>query len=97
MKVSNQSVVEQAQVLKLNIGSKLQEVSRQETVPSDKITVSSKAKEIAQLQAEVMKMPDIRADKVNSIKSAYEAGTYNVRGEAVAQKLLKEVIIDSFV
>lgn len=63
----------------------------------DQVSVSSAAKEIGRLQMEVSKMPDIRTDKVNQIKNAIDSGTYNVKGESVAGKILKEAIIDSTV
>lgn len=63
----------------------------------DQVTVSDKAKEIAKLKAEVNDMPEIRADRVEEVKKAIDAGTYNVKGEAVAGKLIKEAIIDSIV
>jgi len=68
-----------------------------EVLSKDQITVSDSAKEIGRLQLEVSKVPEIRDDRVNEVKNAINAGTYNVKGEAVAGKLLKEAIIDSTV
>lgn len=69
----------------------------EEVLSKDQVTVSEKAKEIGRLQMEVSKLPEIRTDRVDEIKNAINAGTYNVKGEAVAGKLLKEAIIDSLV
>ncbi len=63
----------------------------------DQITVSTAAKEIARLQVDVSKIPDVRTDIVDKIQHAINTNTYNVKGEAVAGKLLKEVLIDSFI
>jgi negative regulator of flagellin synthesis FlgM len=63
----------------------------------DQVTVSAAAKEIGRLQMEVSRMPEIRTDKVKEIKNAIDAGAYNVKGESVAGKILKEAIIDSTV
>ena len=68
-----------------------------EILSKDQITVSESAKEIGRLQIEVSKVPEIRDDRVNEVKNAINAGTYNVKGEAVAGKLIKEAIIDSTV
>jgi negative regulator of flagellin synthesis FlgM len=64
---------------------------------NDQVTVSERAKEIARLKAETSKLPDIRTERVTEIKNAVSAGTYNVKGEAVAAKMLKEALIDSTV
>lgn len=69
----------------------------EEVLSKDQVTVSESAKEIGRLQAEVSKVPDIRADRVDEVKNAINAGTYNVKGEAVAGKLVKEAIIDSLI
>ena len=65
--------------------------------PQDKVLVSDQAKEIGRLQAEVSTIPDVRPDVVNDVKNAINNGTYNVNGEAVAGKVLKEALIDSTV
>ncbi|MCD5411306.1 flagellar biosynthesis anti-sigma factor FlgM [Thermodesulfovibrionales bacterium] len=69
----------------------------EEALSRDQVTVSEGAKEIARLQLEVSRVPEIRADRVEEIQNAINAGIYNVRGEAVAGKLLTEAIIDSLV
>lgn len=68
-----------------------------EVLSKDQVTVSESAKEIGRLQLEVSKVPEIREGRVDEIKNAINAGTYNVKGEAVAGKLLKEAVIDSIV
>jgi|SRR5208337_3412034 len=65
--------------------------------PEDKVLVSDRAKEIGRLQAEVSKLPDVRTDRVEDVKNAINSGTYNVKGEAVAGKVLKEAVIDSVI
>ncbi len=63
----------------------------------DQVTVSETAKEIGRLQAEVSKVPEIRTDRVDEVKNAINSGTYNVKGEAIAGKLVKEAIVDSLI
>jgi len=65
--------------------------------PQDQVLVSDKAKEIGRLQAEVSKLPDVRTDRVGEVKNAINNGTYNVKGEAVAGKVLKEAVVDSVI
>lgn len=64
---------------------------------NDQVTVSKAAKEIARLQTDVSKIPEVRTDIVDKIQHAINSNTYNVKGEAVAGKMLKEVLIDSFI
>jgi negative regulator of flagellin synthesis FlgM len=63
----------------------------------DQITLSGTAKEIGRLQTEVSKLPDIRTDRVDELKSTINSGAYNVKGEAIAGKLLNHAIIDELI
>jgi len=63
----------------------------------DQVTVSDRAKEISKLRTDVNNIPDVRTDKVNEVKNAINNNTYNVKGEAVAGKFIKEALIDSLV
>lgn len=60
----------------------------------DQVTISDAAKKMGNLRAEVMKLPDVRTDQVEKLKSAVNSGTYNVKGEDVADKLLKDTIFE---
>ena len=55
---------------------------------TDMVTMSSKAKDFTVAKKALANTPDIRADKVQSIKAQIDAGTYNVSGMDVANKIL---------
>ncbi|MBN2654474.1 MAG: flagellar biosynthesis anti-sigma factor FlgM [Nitrospirae bacterium] len=63
----------------------------------DQVTVSDRAREISKLRNDVDKIPDVRSDRVDDVKKAIDSNTYNVKGEAVAGKIIKEALIDSLV
>jgi len=62
-----------------------------ESAERDKISLSGKAKEISELKAEIDQLPDIRTDKVDSIKQAIDTGNYNIDARKIAQKILEEL------
>ncbi|MDX9714398.1 MAG: flagellar biosynthesis anti-sigma factor FlgM [Dissulfurispiraceae bacterium] len=73
-------------------------VQQQQTAQKeDQVTVSDRAKEISRLRNDVNKIPDIRSDRVDDVKKAINTNTYNVKGEAVAGKIIREALIDSVV
>jgi negative regulator of flagellin synthesis FlgM len=39
-------------------------------------------------------VPEIREDKVVELKQKIEQGTYNIKGEKVAQKMLEDLLFD---
>ena len=63
----------------------------------DQITLSGQAQDIGRLQMDVSKLPDVRTDRVEEVKSSINSGTYDVKGDAVAGKLLKDAIIDKII
>jgi negative regulator of flagellin synthesis FlgM len=58
---------------------------------NDKVEISGKGKEIAELMATVNQLPDVRTDKVEAVKKAIESGTYKIDSRKIAQKFLEEI------
>lgn len=54
----------------------------------DAVSLSSQAIEMTRVAQQVGQAADIRADRVNRVRQAIEAGTYNVSGEDIARKLI---------
>ena len=57
-------------------------------VSSDKLEISQTGKEIAVAKKAISEAPDVREDKVESIKRQMAEGTYSVSLEDVADKML---------
>lgn len=66
----------------------------EEVLTKDQVTVSETAKNISRLMVETSNLPDIRTDRVEELKNAINAGTYEVKGSEVAGKIIKEALID---
>lgn len=64
--------------------------------PSEKVDLSTMARDIQKAKVEVSKLPDVREEKVQEIKAQVDKGTYNVSGEQIANKMVGESIIDLF-
>ena len=60
----------------------------------DRVEISPRSREIARVQELVQTAPEMRVEKVARLKSEYEAGTYNVQSEKVANALLASVLTD---
>jgi len=64
--------------------------------PEEKVDLSTKAKDIQQAKNALNSLPEIREEKVQEIKAQVEKGTYNVNAEKIADKMVKESIVDIF-
>ena len=61
----------------------------------ENIALSSKAKDIQKSHEAVKNSSDIRVDKVDRIKAAIAEGSFHVDSHELAEKILKDVIVES--
>lgn len=62
--------------------------SGEKAVATDMLQISSLGKDIQTAKAAVAASPDVREDKVALIKAKMESGSYSVKVEDFAQKLM---------
>ena len=61
----------------------------------EQIALSAKAKGIQKALETVQSTPDIRTEKINRIKTEIAEGRFQIRSEAVAEKILSELLSES--
>lgn len=69
-------------------------VDKADSVSSKKdvVSISKEAKDYQTVMRALKDTPEIRSEKVNSLKDKYEAGEYNVKETDIADKILKSVM-----
>lgn len=65
--------------------------------PTESVKLSHTAKEIQKIREIVEATPEIRTDKVGQLKREIEAGSYSVNADKVAERMLRESLIDTFI
>lgn len=55
---------------------------------ADSVSLSSNARDIAQIESEIKNLPEIDQSKVDAIKARIASGEYHIDFEKVAQKVL---------
>jgi len=65
-------------------------------VTEDKVNLSTKSGDMQLAQNAIAALPDIREEKVQELKIQIEKGTYQINSSAIADKMVKESIIDLF-
>lgn len=85
---------------KIDVSSKKGSAGKVNPAPAgvsggEQIALSSKARGIQKALETVKSSPDIRAEKVNRIKSQIADGTFHVDSEVLAEKILQEIITES--
>ena len=61
---------------------------------SDRVELSIRGLQIQHLEDLIRATPEVREAKVEAVRSAIQAGTYNVKGEQVAEKIIAGNLID---
>ncbi|MBW2410084.1 MAG: flagellar biosynthesis anti-sigma factor FlgM [Deltaproteobacteria bacterium] len=61
---------------------------------TDTVNISDAAKEIQEVRKELDNIPYVRADKVEQLKNQIENGTYEIKSEEIAEKMLKDSLLN---
>ena len=64
------------------------------TAKTDTVVISESAKRVQEVRKQLDAIPDIREEKVAQLKEQVENGTYQVNAEKVAEKMIKEGLIN---
>lgn len=59
---------------------------------TDRVELSGKAQELAELKSMINQLPDVRTDKVQALEKAIANGTYKVDSLKVAGKMIDELV-----
>ena len=99
MKIENlyQKFIQSPEQVKQTQGEvqKQQEASQEKQVfRGDRVELSQTAKDIKKVESVLRTTPDIRADKVKTLKEQIEAGTYQVDSKKIANSMLADLLKD---
>ncbi len=61
---------------------------------SDQLVLSVRSREISHLNELIQSTPDIRGEKVEQVRKELESGTYNVKAEKIAEKIIGGNLLD---
>ena len=61
---------------------------------SDRLELSVRSRQISHLNELIQSTPDIREEKVEQVRKELESGTYNVKAEKIAEKIIGGNILD---
>ena len=64
---------------------------------TERVDLSTKAKDIQQIKQILDQTPDVRKDKVQELKRQIDNGSYTVHADKIAEKMVGESLIDIIV
>ncbi len=60
----------------------------------DDVQISDRTEEFLHIRRLVDAQPDVRLERVNRLAKAIDEGTYNVKGEQIAEAIIEKHLID---
>jgi len=63
-----------------------------EVAASDKVELSSQARDIQRAREVAKSAPEVRADKVEAARRALQSGKLNLKGQDLAEKILQDTL-----
>jgi len=74
---------------------RVQKFNQQDQSPgTDRIELSVRSREVQHIDDLIRATPDVRQSKIDQVRGAIESGTYNVKAEKVADKIITGNLID---
>ncbi|NIQ01162.1 MAG: flagellar biosynthesis anti-sigma factor FlgM [Nitrospinaceae bacterium] len=95
IRIKNKTVQDRMDVAGKKTSNAKPESTSASQTSGEHIALSSKARGIQQVVEAAKSSPDIRAEKVAQLKSQIANNTYHVETEALAEKILQEIISES--
>lgn len=63
---------------------------------TDTVDISSTAKRVNAARGELDRVPEVRQEKVDALKAQIENGSYSIDSEKIAEKMLKDGLLNDF-
>jgi negative regulator of flagellin synthesis FlgM len=64
---------------------------------SDRLELSIRSREMSHLEELAQSVSDVRESKIAQIRGAIESGTYNVKAEKIAEKIIGGNLLDEII
>jgi len=61
---------------------------------SDRLELSVRSREISHLDELIRSTPDVRENRIEQVRREIESGTYNVKAEKIAEKIIGGNLLD---
>jgi negative regulator of flagellin synthesis FlgM len=69
-------------------------VSGPPELKTDSVFISDNAKRVQEAQSQLQSIPDVRADKVAELRNQIENGTYEIKADQIAAKMIRESLVN---
>lgn len=90
------SVIQQYQKNEDSKAAVHKQAPQPEVNPEEKVSISRESRDAGMMREIINNLPDVREEKVQELKAQIDNGTYKVKSEDIAKKMISESLIDIF-
>jgi negative regulator of flagellin synthesis FlgM len=71
-----------------------EKADHQQGIKDDTVVISDAARRIQEVQKQLQAIPDVRADKVAELRAQIENGSYQIKADEIAGKMIRESLLN---
>lgn len=71
-----------------------EKAGRRQEIKDDTVVISDAARRIQEAQKQLQAIPDVRIDKVAELRSRIENGSYEIKPDAIAGRMIRESLLN---
>jgi negative regulator of flagellin synthesis FlgM len=93
---TNPLIISNNNVQRLEVSPQTERAQKGGEVPSnsDRLELSVQSQQISHLEELIRSTPDVREEKVQQLQKELDSGTYNVKAEKIAEKMIGGTLLD---
>ena len=85
---SNRTEVQEQRRLDSSVENNSSTTANEQSATSDTVSLSQRSQQVQALISSISEQPTTDSDRIQSLRSAIDSGTYSVSAESIANKLL---------
>ena len=94
VKDASTQMIQQYQKIDSSTSDAKKPIAAGTAIATERVDLSSKAKDIQKIKQDLDQIPEIREEKVNELKRQIENGSYAINPGRIADRMLEESLID---
>ncbi len=71
-----------------------EKAGHQQGINDDTVVISDAARRIQEAQRQLQTIPDVRVDKVTELRAQIENGSYEIKADEIAGKMIRESLLN---
>lgn len=77
-----------------HVGQAVERPVNSGAVREERVDLSNQSRDLVNIKKAIDRLPEIREERIMDLKNRIEKGTYDIQSEKIAEKMVRESLID---